>query len=110
MNQHSVQKAYLKGFEDPSGRIYVYRKCGGKPDRKSAKTCAAEEDFQLRGLEFYQQKFVETPAAKALKATGFWSDSEFETISAWTALHIIRNKASRVQLFESSNDYNVRFL
>ena len=109
MNQHSVQKAYLKAFEDPSGRIQVYRKTGGKPFPRPASDCAAEEDFQPRKLESFQEKFMETPASEALRATGLWTEDEFRPISMWTALHIIRSSKSRKEFFKSNEEYSRRF-
>lgn len=37
MNQHHVQEAYLKSFEDDSDKLWVYPKHGGKPLHRSAK-------------------------------------------------------------------------
>jgi hypothetical protein len=106
MNQHTVQKAYLKLFKDSTGRIQVYRKTGGKPVPKPASDCAAEEDFQPVELERFQQKFVESPASRALRVTGLWTEDEFKPISMWVALHIIRCSKS---LFGSDEEYSRRF-
>jgi hypothetical protein len=109
MNQHEVQKAYLKKFAAPSGRIWVYSKFGGKPVAKPPSQCAAEEDFQSGQLEFYQQQIIESPGIKALRVNGSLSDEEFQQMSMWMALHIIRTKKAREQLFESPADYERRF-
>jgi len=109
MNQHSIQEAYLKKFAAPGGRIWVYSKHGGKPTLKPPGQCAAEEDFQSEGLEFYQQQVIESPGIKALRANGELSDEEFEQVSIWMGLHIIRTKTAREHLFESAADYQSRF-
>lgn len=109
MNQHHVQEAYLKSFEDLSGRIWVYPKQGGKPLYRAAKHCAAKEDFQSEELEFLQNRLVETPGIKALRATGFLSEAEYNAISSWMALHVLRNPRSRFELFNSRDDYDDRF-
>ena len=109
MNQHSIQEAYLKKFAAPGGRIWVYSKYGGKPTLKPPGQCAAEEDFQSEGLEFYQQQVIESPGIQALRAKGELSDEEFEQISMWMGLHIIRTKSAREQLFQSAADYESRF-
>jgi hypothetical protein len=106
MNLHTVQKAYLKSFEDPTGRIQVYQKAGDKPVPKPASACAVEEDFQPKELEYFQQKFVESPASRALQATDLWTDDEFVPISMWVTLHIIRCSKS---LFGSNEEYSRRF-
>ena len=109
MNQHSIQEAYLKKFSAPGGRIWVYSKRGGKPILKPPWQCAAEEDFQSEGLEFYQQQVIESPGLKAVRANGELSDEEFEEMSMWMGLHIIRTKSAREQLFQSAADYESRF-
>jgi hypothetical protein len=109
MNQHSIQKAYLKTFADQSGRVWVYAKAGGRPVPKSPVQCAAEEDFQSEALELYQQQIIESPGIKALRANGELSDEEFEQMSTWMGLHIIRTKSAREQLFPSAAEYETRF-
>ena len=109
MNQHSVQKAYLKGFADKSGRVWKYAKIGGRPVPKSPAECAAEEDFQSTALEFYQHQVIETPGIKALRVDGSLSLEEFEQMSIWMGLHIIRTQKSREQLFQSAAEYERRF-
>lgn len=109
MNQHSIQKAYLKTFADQSGRVWVYTKAGGRPVPKSPVQCAAEEDFQSPALEFYQNRVIETPGIKALRVNGSLSPEEFEQMSMWMALHIIRTQKARQQFFQSDADYEQRF-
>jgi Protein of unknown function (DUF4238) len=110
MNQHSVQRAYLKSFADKSGKIWVYSKTGGRPIPRSPRQCAAKEDFQSTELELYQNKFIETPGIKALRVDGSLSQSEFEQSSMWMALHILRSPTARAELFESKEDYEKRLL
>ncbi len=112
MNQHGVQEAYLKksAVPDPDGRIWVYSKRGGRPVPRPPKQCAAEADFQSDELEFYQQQVIETPGIRALRLSGALSDEEFEQISMWMGLHIIRTKQAREQLFRSAADYERRFM
>jgi len=109
MNQHGVQKAYLKGFAAKSGRVWVYGKAGGRPVPRSPGQCAAKEDFQSPALEFYQHQVIETPGIRALRSEGSLSQDEFEQMSAWMALHIIRTLTAREQLFRSAADYEARF-
>jgi uncharacterized protein DUF4238 len=110
MNQHHVQEAYLKKFAAPDGRIWVYSKRGGRPVPRPPKQCAAEEDFQSDVLEFYQQQVIETPGIRALRVSGSLSDEEFEQMSMWMGLHVIRTKQAREQLFQSAADYERRFI
>ena len=109
MNQHSIQEAYLKKFAAPGGRIWVYVKRGGHPVPKPPGHCAAEKDFQSEKLEFYQQQVIESPGIKAMRANGSLSDEEFEQVSMWMGLHIIRTNPARERLFESPADYESRF-
>lgn len=109
MNQHTVQKAYLKGFAAASGKVWVYAKGGGRPVPRSPGQCAAEEDFQSPQLEFYQQQVIESPGIRALRLDGSLSEAEFEQISMWMGLHIIRTKKAREYLFASAADYEQRF-
>jgi hypothetical protein len=109
MNQHEVQEAYLKKFAAPNGRIWVYSKLGGTPLAKPPSECAAAEDFQSEQLEFYQQQIVESAGIKALRVNGSLSDKEFQQMSMWMGLHIIRTKKAREKLFESPADYEQRF-
>lgn len=111
MNQHSVQEAYLKTFAAASGRIWVYSKRAGRgrPKAKPAGQCAAEEDFQPKHLEDYQQQVIESAGIKALRRDGCLSDDEAEQIGMWMALHLIRTQKAREQLFESPADYERRF-
>lgn len=109
MNQHSIQKAYLKSFANGSGRLWVYPKMGGRPFPKPPGECTADEDFQSPGLEIYQNKIIETPGIKALRAAESLTASEYEQISLWMGLHIIRNPKARRELFSSAQDYEQRF-
>jgi hypothetical protein len=108
-DQHHIQEAYLKEFEDGTGKLRVYPKEGGKPFRRSAGQCAAEERFQSEVLEFLQNRMIETPGIRALRETGQLSDSQFQSISLWMALHILRNQKAFRELFESSGDWEERF-
>src|SRR5438132_7326832 len=109
MNQHSVQEAYLKKFAAPGGRIWVYSKEGGEPVPKPPRQCASEKDFQSPKLEFYQQQVVESPGIRCLRVNGALFDDEFEQMSRWMGLHIIRVRKAREQRFESAADYERRF-
>jgi hypothetical protein len=109
MNQHHVQEAYLRKFAAPGGRIWVYSKLGSKPVAKPPRQCAAEEDFQSPQLEFYQQQAIESPGIKALRLNGSLSDAEFEQVSIWMGLHIIRTQKAKENLFTSAIDYEQRF-
>jgi len=60
-------------------------------------------------LEFYQQQVIETPGIKALRVDGSLSQEEFEQVSMWMGLHIIRTLKAREQFFESAADYEQRF-
>jgi hypothetical protein len=109
MNQHNIQKAYLKTFADKRGRVWVYAKTGGRPVPKSPADCGAEDDFQSSELELYQNRLIETPGIKTLRVDGSLSEREFEQMSMWMGLHIIRAQKSREQLFESAADYEQGF-
>jgi hypothetical protein len=77
---------------------------------RSPRQCAAKEDFQSTELELYQNKFIETPGIEALRIAGSLSQSEFEQVSMWMALHILRSPTARAELFESKEDYEKRLL
>jgi hypothetical protein len=109
MNQHSVQKAYLKKFAAPGGRVWVYSKTGGEPVPTPPRQCAAEENFQSEALERYHQQAIEHSGIKALRVNSFLADEEFEQISMWMGLHILRTKKARELLFASPADYEQRF-
>jgi len=106
--QHHVQEAYLKPFEDETGKLWVYRKDRGKTFRRSAGQCTAEENFQSDALEFLQNRMIETPGIRALRETGRLSDSQYDSISMWMGLHILRNRKSLAELFRSRADWEQR--
>src|SRR6266478_246931 len=110
MNQHSVQRAHLKLFTDKNGRVWVYSKTAGRPVPRSPRDCAAEQDFQSSQLEFLQKKFIETPGIKAVRVAGSLSQSEYEQVSMWMALHLLRSPKARAELFESKEDYEKRLV
>jgi hypothetical protein len=75
----------------------------------TASVCTAEKDFQSPELESFQQT-VEAKAGRAFQNEGEWSDLDYQRITEWLALHIIRNKKSRRELFSSPEDFNRRFM
>jgi hypothetical protein len=107
--QHHVQEAYLKSFEDETGKLWAYRKNGGEPFRRPAGQCTAEENFQSDPLEFLQNRMIETPGIRALRETGRLTNSQYTSISMWTGLHILRNQKSLAELFRSRADWEQRF-
>lgn len=109
MNQHSVQKAYLKSFADKSGKVWNYVKAGGRPIPKPPGECAAEKDFQSRELERYQSRVIETPGIRALRISGSLCQREYEEMSTWMALHMLRTQKGREQLFQSEAGFEERF-
>lgn len=110
MQLHNYQEARLKLFEDPHlKKVWLHPKDGSKPFRLPASRITIEKDFQTPELEAFQQK-VETRAAPAFKKLGKWNDREFETITQWVALHLIRNRKSRRELLRSPQEYNERFI
>ena len=107
--QHRIQEAYLKGFEDGTGKLWVYPKNGGKPYYRPAGQCTTEENFQSNALEFLQNRLIETPGIRALRETGQLSEGQYHAISRWMALHILRNKKSLRELFQSGTDWERQF-
>ena len=110
MDQHNYQKARLKLFEDKRfNEVWVCPKDGGKPFRKSANECSAEKDFQTTALEDFQKK-IESDASRAFRATGPWSQKQHSDITAWLALHVLRNPKTRRKIFASREEWNTRFM
>jgi hypothetical protein len=107
--QHHVQEAYLKSFEDGTGRLWVYPKNGGKPFHRPAGQCAAEENFQSDAMEMLQSRLIETPGIRALRTTGVLSEGQRDSICMWMGLHILRNQKGLTELFRSRDDYEQRF-
>ena len=52
---------------------------------------------------------IESPGIRALRVDGSLSQEEFEQMSIWMAVHIIRTKPAREKLFASDADYEGRF-
>jgi len=52
---------------------------------------------------------IESPGIKALRIDGSLLQEEFEQMSLWMGLHIIRTKKARELLFDSTADYERRF-
>lgn len=98
MNQHHVQKAYLKNFSGKDGKVWVHEKNLKRPYLKPVSQCTIEEDFQSEFLEKYQSTIIESPGIRALRklpnAQGI-TEADFESAKYWTALHCIRNKRYR---------------
>jgi len=107
-DQHHIQEAYLKAFEDKTGKLWVYPKNGGNPLYRPAKQCTTEHDFQSDALELLQNQMIETPGMRALRETHQLSDVQHKSISLWMALHILRNEKSFRELFQSQ-DWEQRF-
>ena len=97
MNQHNIQKAYLKNFES-NGKIWVFDKKSGNRVAKSANQCSSENDFQSEILEELQNREIESPGIKKLRSMAsdhFLTEDDITKIMYWTALHLIRNKKYR---------------
>jgi hypothetical protein len=112
MNQHTVQNAYLKNFED-RGKIWVFNKETGGKFHKGTRMCTTECDFQDDWLEDWQNSKIERPGIEKLrKLTSGDSLKEIDTdsIIIWTSLHYIRSKSFRCNLKEKINfNYNEKF-
>src|SRR5947208_92827 len=99
MEQHNYHKARLKAFEDKRlNEVWVYPKDGSKPFHKSASQCTAEKDFQAIALENFQRK-IESDASRAFRAKSPWSQKQHDDITAWLALHVLRNPKTRREIF-----------
>jgi len=110
MGQHNFQKARLKLFEDPRfNEPWVYPKDGAQPFRKPARECSVEKDFQTTALEDFQQK-IESDASRAFRSEGPWSQKQHEDITAWLALHVLRNPKTRREILGSREEWNSRFM
>ncbi len=108
MNQHSIQKAYLKNFES-NGRIWVFNKKTGNCVAKPADQCSSENDFQSEILEELQNREIESPGIKKLRGMAFdhvLTEDDITKIMYWTALHLIRNKKFRK---ESDSNHELDF-
>src|SRR6266404_5782609 len=110
MEQHNYQKAQLKLFEDKRlNEVWVCPKDGSKPFPKPAGDCTAEKDFQTSALENFQRR-IESDASRAFGAKGAWSQKQHEDITAWLALHVLRNPKTRRAIFGSREEWNSRFM
>jgi hypothetical protein len=112
MYQHQIQKAHFEPFLD-RGELWVHPKDGKPPFRRPASWCTAEKDFQSERLEADQNRLVESPGIQVLRRLlgrpNILSESEFERICQWVALHLIRNTKMRMALGESGEDYEAQF-
>lgn len=107
MNQHTVQNAYLKHFED-RGKIWVFNKDTGEKFHKPTKECTTECDFQTDSLEGWQGSKIERVGIEKLrKLTNGNSLKEIDadSIIIWTSLHCIRSKSFRDNL-KKKIDFN----
>ncbi len=104
MELHNYQEARLKLFEDKRiNEVWVYPKEGGRPFPLPASKITVETDFQTSDLESFQQK-IETRAAPAFQNAGRWEEKDYDAISAWVVLHLIRNRKSRMEFFSSAEE------
>jgi hypothetical protein len=109
MAQHNYQKSRLKLFEDKRlNEIWIHPKDGSKAFHKPAKECAAEKEFQTTALEHFQEK-IESDASRAFRVKGPWSQEQHDAITAWLALHVLRNPKTRREIFDSREAWNNRF-
>ncbi|HEY2711443.1 MAG TPA: hypothetical protein VGI60_02930 [Chthoniobacterales bacterium] len=110
MDQHNYQRARLKLFEDKRLKeVWICPKDGSKPFHKAASKCSTEKDFQALELEEFQRR-IESDASRALRADGPWPQKQHDHITAWLALHILRNPKTRRDIFASREDWNSRFM
>jgi hypothetical protein len=110
MELHNYQEARLKLFEDKFiNKVWVFPKNAARPFPLSASKITVETDFQTPDLESFQQK-IETRAARALREPGKWKPEDYDAISEWAVLHLIRNRKSRKEFFSSPKDFNNRFI
>jgi hypothetical protein len=110
MDQHHYQKARLKAFEDKRlNKVWVCPKDGSTPYPRPASQCSIEEDFQTAALENFQKK-IESDASRAFRSDGPWSQKQHDHITAWLALHILRNPKTRAAIFGSREEWNSRFI
>ena len=97
MDQHHVQKAYLKNFV-AKGKLWVFNKKTGEYCPKPASQCTTEENFQTIQLEKLQNSTIERPGIQNLRkitSDENLSEDDIGIILYWTALHSIRNKNYR---------------
>src|SRR5438874_6576724 len=110
MDQHNYQRAQLKLFENTRfHEIWVCPKDGTQPFRRPASECSVERDFQTTALEDFQEK-IESAASRAFRTNGPWSQRQHEAITAWLALHALRNPKTRRKIFRSRDEWNMRFM
>jgi hypothetical protein len=110
MDQHNYQEARLKLFKDRRfNEIWVYPKEGSQPFHRPASECSVENDFQTTALENFQEK-IESNASRAFRVNGPWSQRQHEDITAWLALHVLRNPKTRKAVFGSRAEWNTRFM
>jgi len=110
MELHNYQEARLKLFEDKRlNKVWLHPKNGDRPFLLPASKITIETDFQTPHLESFQEK-IETRAAPAFQKAGKWNPEDYEAITQWVVLHLIRNRKSRREFFSSPEDYNRRFV
>jgi len=110
MEQHNYQEARVKLFEDKRiNKVWIYPKEGARPFPLPARKITVETDFQTSDLESFQQK-IETRAAPAFQNAARWEERDYDAISAWVVLHLLRNRKNRMEFFSSAEDFNNRFI
>ena len=107
---HNYQEARLKAFEDKRiNEVWVYPKTGSRPFPLPASKITVETNFQRRDLELFQEK-IETRAGHVFAKAGAWDQRDYDAMTDWVALHLIRNRKSRSEFFASPEDFNDRFM
>lgn len=110
MELHNYQEARLKLFEDKRlNKVWLHPKNGDPPFPLPASKITVETDFQTPDLESFQEK-IESRAAPAFQKAGKWKPEDYEAITQWVVLHLIRNRKGRREFFSSPEDYNSRFI
>src|SRR5882757_1673764 len=108
MNQHSIQEAYFKPFRNSDDKIWVYPKDGSGKFHKPTSWCTAETDFQSEILERAQANIIESSGIEALRvllSARQLTDSEYDLLLQWIALHMLRNQRMRNAPMKTISDY-----
>ncbi|MBP9022609.1 MAG: hypothetical protein KBH06_05340 [Spirochaetes bacterium] len=108
MEQHHIQSAYLKRFEN-NGKLFVYDSKTCECKKQPRRFCTVETDFQLEFHEQLQNEEIEKPGIeiiRKLERNCSLNEKDLNVLYSWVALHLVRNQKRKNLIFNSKDEYN----
>lgn len=109
MNQHFVQKSWLKQFESADGKVEVVVTESLESVQRQPQEIATEPDFQRVDSEKEDGR-IESEAIRVIhclkKGLSPVPDNKRSILEEWVALHLARSPRSREALQDSSVSYS----